>query len=67
MSKITKQEARRLAERSGIDFSRDYHELSSSAVDKLLAIRKLVGYRKPVTAGGSTGRYFFYYLQRVRK
>lgn len=67
MAKITKQEAKRLAVKAGIDFSRGYHQLSNADVDKLLAIRKLNGYRKPVSASGSTGRYFFYYRKRLRK
>ena len=67
MAKITKQEARRLADKVGIDFSKDYHQLRASEVDRLDDIRKLTGYRKPVNASGSTTRYFFYYLQKVRR
>ncbi len=62
MAKITRQEARRLAVKAGVDFSKDYHQLRSSQVDSLLALAKLVGYRKPASASGSKGRYFFYYL-----
>jgi len=63
--KITKQEARRLAQKAGIDFRKDYHQLRDSEVDTLLSICKLTGYRKPAGANGSTGRYFFRYLQRA--
>jgi len=66
MGKITREAARRLAINAGIDFSLNYHQLGSGEVDKLLAIRRLQGYRKPRSASGSTGRYFFYYLQRGR-
>lgn len=66
MKRMSKQEAKRQAEKAGIDFGKDYHQLRSSEVDYLLGLRKLVGYRKPVSASGSIGRYFFYYLQKVR-
>ena len=64
--KMSKHEAKRLAVKAGIDFSKDYHQLRSSAVDYLDGLRRLVGYRKPITASGSTTRYFFYYLKKVR-
>lgn len=64
--KITRQEARRLAVKAGIDFHKDFYVLRPDEVDTLLTIRKLTGYRKPASASGSTGRYFFYYLQRAK-
>ena len=66
MAKISREEAKRVAVKAGIDFHKDYHTLRSSEVDTLLTIRKLNGYRKPKNASGSTGRYFFYYLQRAK-
>jgi hypothetical protein len=62
--KLSKSAAKALAVKQGINFSKDYHQLRSSEVDTLLAICKLVGYRKPASASGSTGRYFYQYLQR---
>lgn len=64
MAKITRMEAKKLAVQAGIDFSKDFHQLHSNDVDTLLTIRKLTKYRKPASASGSTGRYFFYYLQK---
>lgn len=66
MKRMSKQEARRQAEKAGINFGKDYHQLRSSEVDYLVSLSKLVGYRKPASASGSTGRYFFSYLARVK-
>ncbi len=66
VKKITRLEAKRLAVKAGVDFSMNFHALRPSQVDTLLTINKLVGYRKPKNANGSTGRYFFYYLQRAK-
>jgi len=64
--RMAKQEAKKLAVKAGINFNEDYHQLRSSDVDYLDGLRKLVGYRKPVSASGSNCRYFFYYLKKVR-
>ncbi len=66
MAKISAYAARDLAEKAGINFHKDFFVLSASEVDTLLTIRKLTGYRKPKNASGSTGRYFYHYLQKVR-
>jgi hypothetical protein len=63
---ISREEAKKLAEKMGIDFRKDFHTLYSSEVSVLLDIRKLNGYRKPKNANGSTGRYFYAYLQRSK-
>jgi hypothetical protein len=63
--KVSTIEAIRLAEQSGWDFSKDFHEQStSSKVADLLAISKLSKYRKSPSASGSTARSYFYYLQK---
>lgn len=64
--KITPQEAKRLIESDGIDFRRDFHELSSSEVQRVLEVAKLAGYRKSKNAPGSTARMYFQYLDRLR-
>ena len=64
--KLTRQEAKRVAEQLGIDFHRDFYTLTPAQVDALLVVRKRQGYRKPVSASGSTGRYFFYYLKNAK-
>ncbi len=64
--KLSRSDARQVAIHFGIDFKKDYHQLSVRDVDRLLIIRRLNGYRKPRTASGSTGRYFFQYLQRAK-
>lgn len=49
----------------GVDFNKDFHAQSISP--ELGALAKLVGYRKPANASGSTGRYFFTYLKKFKK
>lgn len=63
--KMDKYEAKEEAKEFGIDFHQDYHQLRNNQVDELLRLAKKIGYRKPSGASGSTGRYFFYYLQRA--
>ena len=63
--KISKTEAIRLAEKIGVNFNKDFHSQSFGV--ELAALAKLVGYKKPKNANGSTGRYFFNYLQRFKK
>ena len=62
--KMTKGDAQRLIQDAGVSLDWDYHQLSSHAVDKVLAVAKLYGYRKSPTASGSKGRMFFQFLQR---
>jgi hypothetical protein len=62
--KITKQEARQLLQRAGVNLSWDYHQLTSLAVDKVLAVAKLYGYKKSPSAPGSKARMFYQFLQR---
>jgi hypothetical protein len=64
--KITKQTAKKIAVDMGINFKKDFHSLSSTHVSDLLAIAKMQGYKKPKTASGSTGRYYFEYLSKVK-
>jgi len=45
-----------------IDFSTDFHTLTSWQCEALNVWAKLTGYRKPQHASGSTGRYFFLHL-----
>jgi hypothetical protein len=35
-------------------------------MSEITAIAKLAGYRKPTTARGSTARYFFQHLQKLK-
>ena len=65
MAKLTKQEAKKMAQKVGISFKQDYHQLRGDKVDFLMSLCKAVGYRKPKTASGSTGRYFYYYLKKA--
>ena len=65
MAKISKKEAYDLAKRQGVKFSKDFHAQSKGS--ELAAIAKLAGYRKPKTASGSTGRYFFEHLEKLKK
>lgn len=65
--KISPAEARKLAEKIGVDFKKGPFEQRVSAMAELAAIAKLAGYRKPKSASGSTGRYFFEYIKRKTK
>jgi hypothetical protein len=47
-----------------LDIGQDFHALSSSQVEDLLAEADRVKYRKPKNANGSRGRYFYQLLQR---
>lgn len=68
MATISKLDAYKLAKKAGIKFGKypDFGVQSHSAMAELAAIAKLAGYRKPKTASGSTGRYFYYHLNRLR-
>jgi len=61
---ISKTEAKRLAIKAGAEFNKDSDEQKSSVMGEIAALAKLAGYRKPKAASGSTGRYFFNYLQK---
>ena len=62
--KISKKEAYKVAKKVGVNFNKEFH--AQSFGEELSAIAKLAGYRKPKSASGSTGRYFFYHLDRLR-
>ena len=64
--KIGPHEAKQLIQSDGIDFRRDFHELSSHEVQRILEIAQLAGYRKRKDAPGSTARMYFQYLSRLR-
>ena len=64
--KISPHEAKQLVRSDGIDFRRDFHELSSSEVQRILEIARLAGYRKSKNAPGSTARMYFQYLNRLK-
>lgn len=63
---ISKFEAYKLAKKAGAKFSRDSDEQTNSVMTDIAALAKLAGYRKPVTASGSLGRYFFFHLQKLK-
>ena len=68
MAKITKLQAYKLAKRSGIRFSLgDSDRQSLSAMQNLHRIASKCGYRKPKNASGSTARYFFYHLLKLKR
>ena len=63
--KISPHEAKQLIRSDGIDFSRDFFQLSSSEVQRVLEVAKLAGYRKSKNAPGSTARMYYQYLRRL--
>ena len=60
--KLTKKDAFDKAKEQGIDFTKD-----SAQVDKgiLADLAKRANYKKPKSASGSTGRYFFDHLKKM--
>lgn len=64
--KIDHREAKRLLQSDDIDFRRDFHELSSEEVQRVLEVAHLAGYRKRKDASGSTARMYFQYLGRLK-
>lgn len=62
--KLNKSDAIKEAEAMGVDFDKDFHEQSKG--NELAELAKKYGYKKPVSASGSTGRYFFYHLQKIK-
>lgn len=62
--KISPRDAKQLLKSDGIDFGRDFHELGSQEVQRILEVARLAGYRKRKDAPGSTARMYFQYLSR---
>lgn len=62
--KLDPREAKQLLKSDGIDFQRDFHELGSQEVQRILEVARLAGYRKRRDAPGSTARMYFQYLNR---
>jgi len=56
-----------IAARHHLDLSKDFHALSSSEVERVLAAANEVKYRRPANANGSRARYFFAFLKRSAK
>lgn len=63
---MSKHTIRATLEAKGIDFTADFHVLSSAQVELLVEAAKGARYRAPKNANGSTGRCFFYYLARSK-
>ena len=62
---ISKEQAIELVKKIGIKLGGDYHaNVTMSQGEQLAAIAKLKGYKKPKSASGSTGRYFYDYLSK---
>lgn len=59
--------ARAVLAAAGVRLGQDFHTLSSSQVDTLLAEADREHYRKPKSANGSRGRYYHDLLQRRAK
>ena len=65
MSKLDGHGARYIADCYGFRINVEFHVLTSSEVDGVLAAADSRGYRKPRTANGSRARYFHQYLRRL--
>ena len=65
--KISAREAKQILLSDDIDLNRrDFFDLSSSEIGRVLEVAQLAGYRKSKNAPGSTGRMFVQYLRRTR-
>ncbi len=63
--KMSITDAKYYAKNYGWDFSLGFYEQNTTSKSgELSALAKLVGYRKPSSASGSTARYFFEYLKK---
>lgn len=49
----------------GFNFNKDFFQLTSSEVDRVLAGARATGYQKSKGAPGSRGRMYYGYLQRI--
>lgn len=58
------QTAYDILRRCGIPLNDDFHRLTSSQVESLLAFANEHKYRKPRNANGSRARYFHAYVNR---
>ena len=65
MAKMTREEAKNIAQRNGIRFvGGDFHrDVNMSQTDLLVELAKKTGYQKPANANGSRARYFYYHLR----
>lgn len=62
---MNREQALEVFQLSGVRGDADFHTLSSSEVDALLAQADRLKYRKPQNANGSRGRYFYAACQRA--
>lgn len=65
-AKATQRQIRAQLEAQGIDFAEDFHTLRSDKVELLTEAAKACKYKAPEGANGSTARYFFARLARIK-
>lgn len=65
MARMTKDEAREIARRYGVNLSAPFHVLPWSQVDRVRDAADSRQYRKPKNANGSRARCFHEYLRRA--
>jgi antirestriction protein len=61
--KLSKEDALEKAIDMGVDFDKDFH--AQSVGNELAELAKDSGYKKSPSSSGSTGRAFFYHLQKI--
>ena len=64
---MTHYPATSLATQFHLDLTKDCYTRSHAEVCRVLEAADLVKYRKPKSANGSRGRYFFEYLKRTSR
>ncbi|MBU1141301.1 MAG: hypothetical protein KKG64_02135 [Firmicutes bacterium] len=63
---LSKFDAFKLAKKAGAKFNKSSFEQSMSVMGEIASLAKLAGYKKPSNASGSTGRYFFDHLKKLK-
>jgi antirestriction protein len=61
---LDRKNAIKEAEAMGVDFDKDFHAQSKG--NEMAELAKKYGYKKPASASGSTGRYFFDHLSKLK-
>lgn len=64
---MTTEQATNVLRYVGAETSTDFHTLSATAVDNLIAFANDFKYRRPRNANGSRARYFFAFVCRVAR
>lgn len=62
----TREQAKAVLILLGVDFEKDFYEVSLHLASALTKLAKMTGYKKPRNANGSLTRYFFEHLSKPK-